>query len=433
MGVNMYYVRDPIHGFIEISDWERYIINQPEFQRLRRVKQLSLSNMVYPATNHTRFEHSLGVMHIATQMFDNIVDREKSFLENELRYNDSSLQRERVVIRLASLLHDVGHPPFSHAAEELMPLKNGKKERYDHEDYSIAIIENKFREYIENDDYNRYNITVDEVCDLLSKKPASSKRMFWRKLIVGQLDADRADYLLRDSYHAGVNYGKYDLKRILRTLTVLKDLETDNLSIGVNKNGWHAAEGFILARYQMFTQVYFQHTRRAYDNHILEAMKLLLQLEYGQDTFLPPTEEKNIDEYLDWDDWKVCGMIKDKKAGNHGEIILTRKHYRCVYETNEVPSMDELKEFEIINSKLKDEIGFIDFAKNSWYKLGEDIPIVEEKNGEKHIKPLSQYSNIIANLVPNNQIRIYVPIENKRNIKNKINNIREDLQNDKRI
>lgn len=123
-------------------------------------------------------------------------------------------------------------------------------------------------------------------------------------------------------------------------------LETDNLSIGVNKNGWHAAEGFILARYQMFTQVYFQHTRRAYDNHILEAMKLLLQSEYGQDTFLPPTEEKN---------------------------------------------------------------------------------------GEKYIKPLSQYSNIIANLVPNNQIRIYVPIENKRNIKNKINNIREDLQNDKRI
>lgn len=114
----MYYIRDPIHGFIDINEWEKTIINQPEFQRLRRIKQLSLSDMVYPATNHTRFEHSLGVMHVATQMFDNIVKNEMDFLKNKLNYTESGLERERILIRLAGLLHDIGHPPFSHAAEE---------------------------------------------------------------------------------------------------------------------------------------------------------------------------------------------------------------------------------------------------------------------------------------------------------------------------
>ena len=110
--MNLYYVRDPIHGFIELNEWEKVIINRPEFQRLRRIKQLSLSDMVYPATTHTRFEHSLGVMHVATQMFDNIAQRDKGFLERELGYDDPALSRQRILIRFASLLHDIGHAPF---------------------------------------------------------------------------------------------------------------------------------------------------------------------------------------------------------------------------------------------------------------------------------------------------------------------------------
>lgn len=179
----VYYIRDPIHGFIEIDEWEKKIINQLAFQRLRRIKQLSLSNMVYPATNHTRFEHSLGVMHVATQMFDNIVTRERDFLMREFGYDEASLKRERTIVRLASLLHDVGHSPFSHAGEELMPIKtikqDGKPEYYQHEDYSIAIIKNMFKECIDNDfKHNKLRITVDEICDLLDKKPSSSKKVF---------------------------------------------------------------------------------------------------------------------------------------------------------------------------------------------------------------------------------------------------------------
>lgn len=421
----VYYIRDPIHGFIEINEWEKKIINQPAFQRLRRIKQLSLSNMVFPATNHTRFEHSLGVMHVATQMFDNIVTRERDFLIKEFGYDDASLKRERIIVRLASLLHDVGHSPFSHAGEELMPIKtfkqDGNHEYYQHEDYSIAIIKNMFKEYIDDYKYNKLKVTVDEICDLLDKKPSSSKKVFWRNLISGQLDADRADYLLRDSYYAGVNYGKYDLQRILRTLTVIKAPETEDLLIGLDRRGWHAAEGLIIARYQMFTQVYFQHTRRAYDHHITEAMKILLKKEYGHEEFPKPTTEKDIDEYLNWDDWKVEGLIKMGEAGKHGEIILNRTHCRRVYETSEVPSLEELDEFESVYSMFRDKIGFIDCAEKSWYKTGdEDIPIVNKKYVEKIVKPLSQYSNLIKNLAPVKQMRMYAPYETKDKIKKEI-------------
>ncbi|MGB3924865.1 MAG: HD domain-containing protein [Caldicoprobacterales bacterium] len=431
-----YYIRDPIHGFIELTEWEMVIINRPEFQRLRRIKQLSLSEMVYPATTHTRFEHSLGVMHVATQMFDNIVQRNKKFLQQELNYDDTALERQRILIRFASLLHDIGHAPFSHAGEELMPYKSGSnagegKQRYKHEDYSIAIIDNNFKEYIDDYKYNYLKITTDEICELLKDGPSSAQQLFWRNLISSQLDADRADYLLRDSYHAGVNYGKYDLKRILRTLTIVKDPETENYFIGIDRSGWHAAEGLIIARYQMFSQVYFQHTRKAYDHHITEILRTLLEETRGESVFPPPTKEY-IDEYLDWDDWKVVGLIKEGKAGSEGDIILNRNHHRRVYETSEVPDIDELSEFEAIVSKFEDEIAFVDLAEKSWYKKGDDdIPIVEENNYQW--QPLSEYSSIVKNLAPCKQKRIYVPYVRKDRVKAQIERFREELKNGKKL
>jgi HD superfamily phosphohydrolase len=118
-----YEIRCPIHGFIELNEWERDIINQPAFQRLRRIRQLGLTDYVYPGAMHTRFEHSLGVMHVATRMYDSIVARSAEVLKAELGYNDDGLRRDRMIVRLAALLHDVGHAPLSHAAEEIMPTK----------------------------------------------------------------------------------------------------------------------------------------------------------------------------------------------------------------------------------------------------------------------------------------------------------------------
>jgi HD superfamily phosphohydrolase len=140
-----YEIRDPIYGFIELDSWERDIIDHPAFQRLRRIRQLARTDMVYPGAMHTRFEHSLGVMHLATKMYEKIVEKKRDYLVNKLGFNDSGFYIDKKFIRLACLLHDVGHSPFSHAGEELMDEKPNTDKRYKHEDYTAAIVEYKFK------------------------------------------------------------------------------------------------------------------------------------------------------------------------------------------------------------------------------------------------------------------------------------------------
>jgi len=264
-----YEIRDPIHGFIELNEWEKEIINHSAFQRLRRIHQLGFTSMVYPGAMHTRFEHSLGVMHIATKMYNEIEKRRKDFLKSELSYTDGGLEKDKVLVRLASLLHDIGHPPFSHVTEDLMP-KDDSGRGYKHENYSAAIVQYIMKDVIENHPLNQnYGIKAQDIADFLNNNVRLGRSLLWRNLVCSQLDADRADYLLRDSLHIGVEYGKYDLNRLLVTMTVAIDPDEDSPVLAVEEGGEHAAEGMIIARFMMFTQVYFQHTRRAYDFHVL--------------------------------------------------------------------------------------------------------------------------------------------------------------------
>jgi HD superfamily phosphohydrolase len=113
-----YEIRCPVHGFIQLNDWERETIEQPAFQRLRRIRQLAWTDLVYPGAMHTRFEHSLGVMHTATLLYDSIVEKSADVLMEQLAYTKEGLDRDRQLVRLACLLHDVGHTPFSHSAED---------------------------------------------------------------------------------------------------------------------------------------------------------------------------------------------------------------------------------------------------------------------------------------------------------------------------
>jgi len=410
-----YEIRDPVHGFIEIDSWERDIIDHYAFQRLRRIRQLAWTDMVYPGAMHTRFEHSLGVMHIATKMFNHIVDRKGDYLKSQLGFNDSGLDRDRKIVRLACLLHDVGHSPFSHAGEGLMDINPSTNKPYKHEDYSAAIVLYKFKDIIEGHPQNEnYRITVKEISDLLSGSIDLGRRLLWRNLITGQLDADRADYLLRDSYHLGANYGSYDLKRLLVTLTVSKHPETGAPLIAIEEGGLHAAEALIIARYLMFTQVYFHHTRRAYDYHIAEAMKNILLGETQNQTFPPPTSEENIDSYLSWDDWRVLGLLSQGKGGEPGRILCNRQHHRCIYSTPEVPDENDLDKASEILEKLSDLVGFVDEAKKSWYSIGEeDIMIVKQRGMQEDVLPLSSLSSIVRGLVPVRQRRIYVSAVNK--------------------
>lgn len=416
-----YEIRDPIHGFIVIDEIERDIINHPEFQRLRRIRQLGCTDMVYPGATHTRFEHSLGVMHVATKMFEHIKQRRGDYLKNELGFTDSDLERDKRIVRLAALLHDIGHAPFSHAAEELMCSDEKTKKVYKHENYSAAIVKYRFSEFINSNQLlTEMGINADYIADFLDGSTALGKSLLWRNLIVGQLDADRADYLLRDSHHIGVAYGHYDLNRILHTLSVTTDDELGSPQVVVMESGAHAVEALILARYMMFTQVYFHHTRRIYDHHIAESIKSLLEQKTGSaDTinngkFPPPTEEC-IQEYLDWDDCKVLGLVKGGHAGDHGNILLTRRHYRCMYETPERPEQSDLEKLEVAKQKLSDFAIIVDKAGKSWYKYdATDIRIIAESDAKTNIlTPLSFLSPVVKGLSAVNQTRLYVPPEKK--------------------
>jgi uncharacterized protein len=267
-----YEIRCPVYGFITISDWEREIISQPAFQRLRRIRQLAWTDYVYPGAMHSRFEHSLGVMHMATLLYRGVVERSKEILRSELGYNEDGLRRHELLVRLTALLHDVGHGPFSHAAEEVFPVirEDDPTKGYRHEEYSAPIVRKYFAEVIAKHPANtNYGFTADDVADLLEGKPEAGNAMFWRDLIDGQMDADRMDYLLRDSLHAGVDYGRYDWRRIIHTVMAAPGRgESGGPRIGVSEGGGHAAEGLILARYFMFTQVYFHKTRVILDHHL---------------------------------------------------------------------------------------------------------------------------------------------------------------------
>lgn len=214
-------IRDPVHGFIKFNEWERKIINHPIFQRLRRIRQLALTDMVYPGAMHTRFEHSLGVMDLATEMYDAIIDDDSNrrLLKEELNYQEAGLERDRQLVRLAALLHDVGHAPFSHASEVIFEKNPETNEHFTHEDYTLALIKGPLREVIENHNINRtnFNIKAEQVAALIEGNPnLLGEKVFWKVIINSQLDADRGDYLLRDSLHSGVKYGIYDLKHHLQ-------------------------------------------------------------------------------------------------------------------------------------------------------------------------------------------------------------------------
>ena len=409
-----FFIRDPVHGFIAYDDWEREIINHPAFQRLRRIRQLALTELVYPGATHTRFPHALGTMHVATRMFDAIVKRQWDYLSHDRGYDQAGISRDRQIVRLAALLHDVGHSPFSHSGEGLFPVNSEDNRRYHHEEYSASIIENIFKETIEQHQGNwNYDIKAADVADLVSgntnlSNQSSVRRLLWRPLVTSQLDADRCDYLLRDSLHAGVSYGRYDLDRILATIN-LGLSESDDPVIAIEEGGWHAAEGLIIARYSMFTQVYFHHTRQALDHHVEQVLKELLGNDYDRAEF-PLPDVQGLEEYLKWDDWMVLGRVARDEAGEHGEHIMNRTLYRRVYETRETPDDEEIQRFEEISARLEELVAFLGSATRPWYSLGtQDLLIVPNDSQEpKRGRPLSEYSTIVGNMKSVEQRRIYV-------------------------
>jgi len=421
----LYEIRCPVHGFVSINDWEREIIKQPAFQRLRRIRQLAWTDQVYPGAMHTRFEHSLGVMHVATRLYESIETRFKEMLRKELGFDEAGFRREKCLVRLTALLHDVGHAPFSHAAEELFPfqdesLSEDKRKRFKHEHYSASIIRTRLRDVIENHVLNQnYHLRADEIANLLEGKPQAGRALLWRELISGQMDADRIDYLIRDSIHTGVDYGKFDWRRLVNSVELINGVEDRGLSMGVSEGGYHAAEGLVIARYFMFTQVYFHKTRVAYDIHLRRALAELLP-----GGVFPKPEDTGLSDYLRWDDWRVLGALADGKGGDHGKRLAERNHFREVYHTPESPTADDLITLGQVREALGDLLQAEELSETSAYKFGKpDIPVVSD-NPDRAVKPLSTVSSVVQGLLPVGKVMLYCRKEDVQEARKRVQNLK---------
>jgi uncharacterized protein len=371
-----YSVRDPIHGFIRFNEWEKTIINHPWFQRLRHIRQLAFTDYVYPGATHSRFEHSLGVMHLATRMFRRIVCKCKSDLQQVIQPYTAEddywkdVVRTAQVLRFAALLHDTGHGPFSHAAESVYPKKDGSDKRYKHEDYSIAVIKN-LRELIDDSIYNAQytdfiggSITADEVASVLEEKVdtknVSSK--FWtliRAITSSQLDADRLDYLLRDSHYVGAFYGRFDLERTIESLTFCIDcIDNDavdersfEIALAIESDDSDVAESIITARERMFSQVYRHKTRRIFDLMLADAILTLLK-NNDLNEFPPPSQ---IVEYLSWTDVEVFHSLSTLGDDQNPILVkaLTRREFpRLVGKFSSEPNL------QIFEDKVKHDTSY---------------------------------------------------------------------------
>ena len=255
--------------------------------------------------------------------------------------------------------------------------------------YSAEIVRRHFGDVIKNHPLNtNYGFSAEDVANLLEGKPEAGNALFWGDLISGQLDADRMDYLLRDSLHCGVSYGGYDWQRLIHTVAAVPAPALEGgLRIGVTEGGWHAAEGLIVARYFMFTQVYFYKTRVIYDYHLQAALAELLP--GGQF----PTTEQGPDEYLNWDDWRVLGLLADGGGGDHGRLLASRGHFREITHTPETPSPNDLARLEKWRTALGDLLVAEIPAEKSRYKMGRaDVQILAEtpprNRGHREVRAL---------------------------------------------
>lgn len=325
---------DPIHDFIRVHDTELKIIDSPIFQRLRRIRQLSGAHLTYPSAQHSRFEHSLGVMHIAGQAAVSL--KEKGFLKTD------QIQE----IRLAALLHDVGHGPFSHLFEEVLQIKK----KTSHEEIGKKIIQES------------------EIGDILSKSGFDKKRItklafgypkyrFVNEIISGSLSADMMDYLQRDGYFTGAEHAKIDHKRIIQSLDVYRT------KLALEKSALYSFESMILSRYQMFKAVYFHKTVRSAEVMMLESIRLA-----DDDCGFT---DLNLDHYTKLTDEFVIAQIlalpnhtsEQRRAKRFATDYQNRRLLKCVYEkimTQKSGQSEQIRDKIAKKSKINKDDIFVD-------------------------------------------------------------------------
>ena len=382
----MMHIRDPIHGAIAITPDERALVDSPQYQRLRNVKQLGFADLAFPGATHTRYAHGLGAMAMATKVFDALAD--------QLELEPADHDRFRQTLRLAVLFHDLGHAPLSHATERIMPpvaelrlpawVARGKPERQaDHEDYTLKLVLDSGLAAEIHRRMGPLGIEPVHIAALISGKTPPGPYPFTsrgrdllpilRQVVSGELDADRMDYLQRDSFFTGVNYGKFDSDWIVQNLS---SVERDRrVHLALQQRAVFAFEDFLLSRYHMFLGVYFHYASVGYE--------MLLQrfCETSAGEYVLPPDP---DAYLGCDDVQLLSALRASK--NPWALrIVRRQGYRLLSENDE--NVREQKE-------QLDEAGidsFLTVSRGVLSHYGKDDATLWVKTARGEV-PIAQYT-----------------------------------------
>ncbi|WP_457600835.1 HD domain-containing protein [Hydrogenivirga sp.] len=365
---------DPLYGFIRADVRELALIDTLLFQRLRHIKQLGPAYLVFPSAQHTRFEHALGVLHIAGTLAEKL-----------LRHKD---RRQIELVRLSGLLHDLGHPPFSHTTEVMLPSEKT------HEDLTKRLI-------LETEVYDLLRKVfgfshedIESLVRITLGVPAGGEERFLSELITGQFGADRMDYLRRDAFFCGVSYGLFDHNRLLSTVEVI---HSEGVRVfAVHLSGLRALESFFVGRRFMYLQVYFHKVVRILNIHLIELIKRLL----------PATAFTDIETFRRLNDGVVIAeaFFNDELRELVGRVF-GRGHFKEVFSTQSAREYEEVKSF-LLGHFPAEKLRFDHVYKKPY----DDTVMVFDGSG---LRPLSELSELVASLKPIDLYRVYAEPELK--------------------
>ena len=307
-------IRDPIYGLIPRTNEEIRLMNTAVFQRLRRIRQLAMAHLVYPGAVHTRFDHSIGTMHVAGRICTFLQDLQK-ITEQETR-----------IVRLAALLHDIGHGPFSHVSEYLLD-HHCKRDVSD--DLGTNIHERLTVQLIQDSPEIGGILSDAERQAVVTLLSPSKQRNFKRDIISSSLDADKMDYLLRDSYFAGVKYGTFDLDKIIDACRVHE--AGDESYLALHYEGVYAFEQLVMARYHMGQQVYFHRIRAITDALIVRTVNIAIR-DKDNDVFSIFQYDGSpdfLERYLKTDDERLLHTLMGSQNLKVSQLS-TRLYQRCL-------------------------------------------------------------------------------------------------------
>lgn len=329
---------DPVHHFIELTDAEAALLDTPVMQRLRRLRQLGLAYLAYPSAEHSRFSHSLGALAMGTRVFDELARDGRAFFAD-----DADVARQRRLVRAALLLHDIGHGPFSHACEAVLDMRHEERTR------AILALPEIARRLADME------VDAGDVLGLILGSVESRFPVLSEMVSGPNLDADRMDYLLRDSYFTGVASGRYDADQLAGSLRIVDN--HGQLALGIDGRGVVALESFVLARYMMFASVYFHHTTRMFERILQSALRGL----WPNPRVLDP-----IEEFLRWDDFRVFDALRDATSEAARALRERLRIYALAAEFN---AERDLGAYEACEAALIQRFG----ATNVWADAQEQV------------------------------------------------------------